>query len=190
MENKDVFLITIAFLGWSWGIIQFIINRRNQKKDKIVDRKYEAYFNYMKKSDQIMNDIRTDPNMIYGITSEFMNIVMTGDVDQINDATIQYNKRLIDFVKKATDPLLIVKQELNSLLIICSYELSVKVEELIRLTTEFNDVMQKSLNLSSPRDTNSIVQQFGNLQIDNVLQRYTNLNKEIIKLMRKEILNN
>ena len=52
MDNKDILLIVIAFLGWLWGIIQFIINRKYHNKDKQIDRKYEAYSSYMKKCDQ------------------------------------------------------------------------------------------------------------------------------------------
>jgi hypothetical protein len=187
MENKDIWLIIIAFLGWSWGIIQFLINLRNQKRDKLADRRYEAYSAYMKKADEMMNNLRNDPNMIYGISTDFMKIALTGDEDEVNDAVIQYNEKLLSFVKKATDPLLILRQELNSLLIICSDELSSKIEELNLLTTYFNNEVQKSLSMISPKDSNSMVRHLQTLGHNERWLRFGILNNDIIKQMRTEL---
>ena len=187
MDNKDIILIIIALLGWAWGIIQFLVNRRNQKKDKHADRKYDAYSSYLKKSDELMNNVRTNPDMIYGISTDFLKSALTGDEDQINNALIQFNEKLIDFTRKATEPLLILKQELNSLLIICSDELAYKIEEMNSLTIDFNNAMQKSLSLISTDDSNSVIKQLNILGHDERWQRFESLNKEIIELMRKEI---
>jgi hypothetical protein len=187
MEKKDLLLIVVAFLGWTWGIIQFLINRRNQKKDKLIDRRYEAYSAYMRKADELMNNVRTDPNMIYGISTDFMQIALTGDEELINNALILFNNKLLDFVKKATEPLLIIKQELNSLLIICSDDLASKIEELNHLTTDFNNEMQKSLSLISPNDSNSMIRQLETLGHNDRWLRFESLNKEIIKTMRQEL---
>ena len=187
MEKKDLFLIIIAFLGWSWGIVLFIINRRNHNKDKLTDRKYDAYSAYMKKADEIMNIVRTDPNMFMGITSDFLRTAMTGDEEKINSALIQMNEELIEYSKKATEPLLILRQELNSLLIICSSELAIKIEELNYLTTDFNNEMQKTLSLISPNDSNEMIRQLQTLGHNERWSRFENLNKEIIAQMRKEL---
>lgn len=187
MEKKDIFLIILAFLGWTWGIIQYSINRRQQKRDKLNDRRYTAYSAYMKKADELMNNVRTETNMIYGISTDFMQIALTGDEEQIKNALIQFNNRLLDFVKKATDPLLILNQELNSLLLICSDELAAKIEELNHLTTDFNNEMQKSLSLISPNDSNSMIRQLETLGHNDRWLRFESLNKEITKQMRKEI---
>jgi len=189
MDDKDILLIVIAFLGWSWGIIQFIINRKHYNKDKQIDRKYEAYSAYMKKSDELMNNLRNDPNMVYGISSDFMRIAMTGDSEQINQALIQFNEKLLEYVKRASEPLMILKQELNSLLIICSDDLNIKINEFTALTTDFNNEMQKSLSLISPSDSNEMIRQLQTLGQNERWKRYVTLNEEIIKLMRKEIGN-
>lgn len=189
MEKKDLLLFILAFLGWTWGIIQFLINRHNQKMDKLIDRRYEAYSAYMKKADELMNNVRTDPGIIYGISTDFMKIALTEDEELINNALIQFNEKLLDFVKKASEPLLILKQELNSLLIICSDELALKIEEQNHLTTDFNNDMQKSLSLISPNDTNSMVSQLETSNHNERWLRFESLNKEIIGLMRKEIRN-
>ena len=187
MKNKDILLIILAFLGWSWGIVQFIVNRQSQKKDKIADRKYTAYSSYMKKSDELMNNVRTDPNMIYGISNDLMKTLLSGNEDQINDALILFNKNLIDFTKKATEPLLILRQELNSLLIICSNQLASKIEEMNLLTTDFNNAMQQSLGTISSYDSETVIKSLKTLGNDERWQRFERLNREIIELMRKEI---
>ena len=143
----------------------------------------------MKKVDELMNNVRTDPNMIYGIQTEFMKDVLTGDEEQINNALIHLNEKLLDFVKKATEPLLILKQELNSLLIICSDELSSMIKEMKDLTTDFNDEMQKSLSMISPNDSNSMIRQLQTLGHNDRWMRFGSLNEEIICQMRKEIGN-
>ena len=80
MEKKDLFLLLLGFCGWGCGVIQFIINRRNQKRDKLSDRRYEAYSAYMKKYDELMNGVRTDPNMIFGFTSEFVQTAVVSKI--------------------------------------------------------------------------------------------------------------
>jgi hypothetical protein len=189
MESKDILLIVIAFFGWFWGIIQFVINRKHHNKDKQIDRKYEAYSAYMKKADELMNNLRNDPNMVYGIPTDFMRVAMTGDSEQINQALIQFNEKLLEYVKRASEPLMILKQELNSLLIICSDDLSIKINEFTDLTTDFNNEMQKSLSLISPNDSNEMIRQLQTLGQNERWKRYGTLNEEIIRLMRKEIGN-
>jgi len=157
MEKKDILLIIIAFLGWTWGIIQYSFNRHHQKKDKLIDRKYEAYSSYMKKADELMKNIRTDPKMIYGIPSKFIQSVLTGDEQQANNALIKFNEELLDFVQKASEPLMILNQELNSLLLICSEDLASNICEFNLLATDFNNEIQKSLSLISANDSDNMI---------------------------------
>jgi hypothetical protein len=189
MDVKDQLLIAVAFIGWTVGLFQFFINRRNQKRDKLIDRRYEAYSAYMKKSDELMNGVRTDPGMIYGISSDFMKIALTGDEELVKNALIEYNEKLLDYVKRGTDPLLILKQELGQLMLICSNELNLKIEELKTLTTDFNNEMQNALNSISTNDTNSVVAGLEKIGNNERWLGFENLNKEIIQLMRKEIAN-
>jgi hypothetical protein len=187
MEKKDIWIILIALLGWGWGIVQFIINRRNQKKDKLVERRFQAYSEYMRKSDEIMTNIRNDPNMIYGVSSEFLESVLSGNDQEIETALIKFNEKILEFVKRATEPLLILKQELNSLLIICSEDLVIKIEEFNLLATDFNNEMQNTLKIISPSDSDNMVKQLKTIGKNERWTRFQSLNKEIISLMRQEL---
>jgi hypothetical protein len=189
MDNKDILLIVIALLGWTWGIIQFLINRRNQKRDKLVDRRYEAYSTYMKKMDLLMDSVRTNPNAIFGVSTDFLKKVMNSDVDQIDNALIEFNEKLIDYVRKSLEPLQILNQELNALLLICSKDLLYKIEDIKKLTTDFNNEVLKSLSMINPNDSNTLEREFHTLSHDERWLRFADLYEGIKELMRKEIGN-
>jgi len=187
MEIKDIWLILIGLAGWSWGVFQFFLKRKYQKKDKLTDKRFDAYTAYMIKSDELMNNLRTDPNMIYGISNEFMQIALSGDEDKINKGLLKFNQKLLDFVKTASEPLMIIKQELNGLRIIYSKKLEEKIEEFNTLVIDFNNDMQKSLSIISPNDSNQMIRELETLSHNDRWNRFEGLNKEIINQMRKEL---
>ena len=188
MELKDILLIMIAVLGWTWGVIQYFINRRNQRKDKESDRKYLAYSKYMTKADEVMNSIRTDPNMVYGITTDFLKTILNeNDEKRINEALVEFNENLLGFTKKASEPLLILRQELNSLRLICSDQLELKIAEFNELATDYNNEFQNVLGSISATRPNEMAEQLETIGHDDRWKRFESLNKEIIDLMRQEI---
>jgi len=187
MENKDIWLVLIGIAGWSWGIFQFFLKRKYQKKDKLTDKRFEAYTAYMKKSDELMTNVRTNPDMVYGISSDFMSAALSGDEDRVNDALLEFNNKLLGFVKKASEPLMILKQELNSLRIICSKELTKKIEDFDELAVDFNNQIQKTLSKINPNDANKMTRELETLGHNERWQKFKYLNKEIIDLMRKEL---
>ncbi len=166
-------IIIIGALGWLWAIIQFFLKRRNVKKDKAVERRFVAYSTYMKKSDEIMKNLRTDSKMIYGFPNEFINECLKGDEESINEALLRFNSEIVEFTKKATQPILILSQELNSLKLVCSDELLPKIEEYKKLLNDYFDLAQIMANGSNDEP-------FG-------MKRFTELNNEILTQMRKEI---
>jgi len=102
MELNDILIIGLGLLGWTWGIVQFFINRKNQKRDKALEKRFEIYTAFMKKADEVTQKSRTDPNAIYGISTEFMQKMLTGDEKIINDALLDFNSQLLEFTKNAT----------------------------------------------------------------------------------------
>jgi hypothetical protein len=99
----------------------------------------------------------------------------------------KYLGKLNLLILEVVNALLILKQELNTLLIVCSIELVLKIEELNNLTIDFNKEMQKSLSMISTHGSNAIVKQFETLGYNERWLRFESLNKEIIILMRKEM---
>lgn len=113
LETKDILIISLGLLGWIWAVIQHILNRINQKKDKAIEKKFEVYSNFMDKADEISQNMRSDPKMIYGIATEFYSKIINGNEEEMNQALIDFNSELIEFTRKSVQPLMILNQELT-----------------------------------------------------------------------------
>lgn len=188
MEIKDYITIGIAILGWTWAIIQFIISRKHQKHDKILEKRFEVYSNFMNKMDEMNNNMRTDPKMIFGTSSELMATLLSGEEEDMNNALVKFNTELLNMTKKSVEPLLIVNQELNKLKMVCSNEMLPKIEEYKKLTTDYSDEVQIVLNrLSSNKDIEITAKELGNIGHQDRNVRLMTLWKEIETMMRDEL---
>jgi hypothetical protein len=187
---NEIILIIIAVLGGLGIIVQFILNRIHKKNDRLIEQKHEAYSGYMKKSDEIMNHVRKDPKMILNIFGDLFKEIYLSKPEEMSETLIKINEKIFDSVNDAIEPQMILKQELNALLIICSNELREKLNELITLTTDYNNEMQKCLSVISTNDSNSLIREFQTLGHNNRWLRVETLNKEIVDMMREEIGSN
>lgn len=186
METELIVTIILAIAGWAWGVYQFVQKRRWQKKDQLLEWRYEAYNKFMNKLDELNGSMRSNPNLIFGDTASFFKVIMGGSTEEINDALIKYNQSLIDMVKEATEPLLIINQEVNSLTLIASDELKEKLKYLKELVTDFNNEMQNCLSMVSATDSSSF-KAFETLGYNKRWLEYQGLYEEIVELMRKEL---
>lgn len=186
VEHKE---LLIAFFGWLFALVQFIFNRNITRKDKKRERKYQAYSDYMRKADEVMNNVRNDPNKILDMNSDFVKQVLSnmGNEKVISEYLIKYNEHINEFVINATQPLLILRQELNEMRLICSNELLEKIEKLDKLVVDYNNAVQKNLAGSISKDISSTVTALQTLTQDKRWYNFTTLNNEILNIMRKEI---
>ncbi len=190
LDVKDIILATLGLLGWAWGIVQFVLTRRNQKKDKALEKRFDVYSAFMNKSDEINQNMRTDPKMIYGITTEFYSKLINGTEQEINQTLIDFNSELIEFTRKSVQPLMILNQELNKLKLVCSDKLLPKIEQYKILANDYNDEFQIVLNrISTSKDINLTAKELENIGHSNRTTQMAELWKEIEKLMRNEIRN-
>jgi len=188
LETKDILLIGLGLLGWTWGIIQFILTRRNQKRDKALEKRFEVYSAFMNKADEISQNMRTDPKMIYGISTQMFTKLLSGDENETNQALIDFNAELIEYTKRSVQPTMILNQELNKLKLVCSDTLLPKIEEYKKLANDFVDEFQIVMNnLSSNKDLNITAKQLENIGHSNRTVQMADLWKEMEVLMRKEI---
>jgi len=187
--DENVKIIITATIGLLVNIIQFIINRLLHNKDKLVERKYEAYSIFMKKTDEIMNKMRNDPLMIINTFNDFFKEALNKEPEEINNTLIKFNEKLLGFVRNTSEPLMIIRQELNTLLLICSSELGDKINMYNTLITDYNNEVQKCLNIISSNDSNSIIRGLETLGQNERWLKFQTLNDEILKLMRNEIGN-
>jgi hypothetical protein len=188
IETKDIILAVLGLLGWTWGIVQFILTRRNQKRDKALEKRLEVYSAFMNKADEISQNMRTDPNMIYGITTEFFSKIISGDEEETNKALIDFNSELIEYTRKSVQPMMILNQELNKLKLVCSDKLLPKIEQYKQLANDYSDEFQIVLNnISQTKDINITAKQLENIGHSNRTVLMADLWKEIEQLMRNEI---
>jgi hypothetical protein len=186
IEYKE---LLIATFGWFFALIEFIINHNITRRDKRQERKYQAYSTYMQKADEIMNNVRNDPNNFLDVHFNFIKQIFNsiGNEKAISEDLIKYNEQLKEVIINATRPLLILRQELNEMRLICSSEILKKIEELDVLIIDYNNAIQKSLAVVIPTDINSTVSALQPLTQDKRWHNFENLNKEILSIMRKEI---
>lgn len=188
METKDYLLIGLGLLGWIWGIIQFRLNRKYQKSDKAIEKRFDVYSNFMNQMDEMSLSMRNDPKMMYGIGNEFMAEIMTGDENRIDSALLKFNADLLETTKKSLQPMMIVNQELNKLKLVASDELLPKINEYKSIVNDFTEDFQSVLNRMSI--SNSLEQNAMELQSIGQVERsekMTKLWQDIELLMRNEI---
>lgn len=188
METKDYFIIGLGLLGWVWGIIQFCLNRKYQKSDKALDKRFEVYSNFMNQMDEMNLTMRNDPNTTYGISTEFLSEMLTEDEERINDALVKFNQNLLETTKSSLQPMMIVNQELNKLKLVASERLLPKINEYKTLVNNYTNEFQTVLSrLSTSNDLEYNAQRLQNISYEERGKRMVKLWQEIEKLMRDEI---
>lgn len=179
--------IVIALFGWIFGIIQCVAKRKWQKKDFLREQRLHAYQKYMNKIDEIGNSMKMNPlSETFGMLKDFIPSILNSEPDEINQALVKFNTKMIESVKQSLIPLTIVNQELNELRLIASDELVEKIEELRSLTNDLSNEMQNCLGRINTNDPNSLAK-FKTIGTYQRNVRFAKLNDEIFKLMREEI---
>lgn len=186
MTTELIVAILLAVGGWACAIWQFFVNRRWQKKDKLSDRRYEAYKSFMKKLDTVNESMRTNPNFIFGEMESLFKVVLGGPSEDIDTAIESFLQSQFDLVKEVTKPLLIITQEINELTLIASEELRGKLIELKELVDDLHNEMQNCLTLVNVQEPESF-KALETIGHNRRLLEYKMLYEEIVQLMRKEI---
>ncbi len=188
METKDYFIIGLGILGWIWGIIQFRLNRKYQKADKAIEKRFEVYSNFMNQMDEMSMNMRKNPNATYGISTEFMAEMLTGDEDRINNALLKFNENLLETTRDSLQPMMIVNSELNKLKLVASEKLLPKITEYKTLVNDYTNEFQSVLNsLSTKNDLEYNAKQLQSIGHEERGKRMGELWQEIETLMRDEI---
>jgi hypothetical protein len=188
MEINDYFIIGLGLLGWIWAIIQFLLNRKYQKSDKALEKRFEVYSNFMNQMDEMSLSMRHDPKLMFGISSDFMEEVLSFDEERINNALIKFNSDLLETTKKSIQPMLIINQELNKLKLVASEKLSPKISEYKSLVNDYTNDFQAVLNkMSTSNDLEQNAKELQNIGHEERGERMGVLWLEIESLMRDEI---
>lgn len=187
MQLKDYLIIGLGLIGWIWGIIQFRLNRKYQKFDRAIDKRFEVYSNFMEKMDQMSANMRSDPNAIYGIQTDLMSEIISGDEKRSNNALIKFNEKLFDLTKNASESLMMVYQELNKLRLVASEKLLPKINEYRSLVHDYMNEYQSVLTQMSSNNINQNTEILQSIGYEKRNERMKVLWQEIEDLMREEI---
>jgi hypothetical protein len=188
METKEYLIIGLGILGWIWGIIQFRLNRKYQKSDKALEKRFEIYSNFMNQMDEMSLSMRTDPKMTYGIANEFMTEILTYEEERINNALLKFNSDLLETTKKSLQPMIIVNQELNKLKLVSSKKLLPKINEYKAIVNDYTNDFQMVLNkMSTSNDLEKNAKELQSIGHEDRGKRMCDLWLEIENLMRDEI---
>ncbi len=188
MDTKDYFIVGLGVIGWIWGIIQFRLNRKYQKADKAIEKRFEVYSNFMNQMDEMSMNMRKNPNATYGIPTEFIAEILTGEEDRINNALLKFNENLLETTRNSLQPIMIVNSELNKLKLVASEKLLPKITEYKTLVNDFTNEFQSVLNnLSTKNDLEYNAKQLLSIGHEEREKRMGELWQEIETLMRDEI---
>jgi hypothetical protein len=188
VENKDYFIIGLGILGWIWGIIQFRLNRKYQKVDKAIEKRFEVYSHFMNQMDEMSMKMRKNPNAIYGISTEFMAEMLTGDEERINNTLLKFNQNLLETTRDSLQAMIIINSELNKLKLVASEKLLQKINEYKILVNDYTNEFQSVLNsLSTKNDLEFNAKQLQSIGHEERGKRMGELWQEIEILMRDEI---
>ena len=64
MEVGLIITVLIALIGWGIAIWQMYLNHKWQKRDALIQRKYEIYSRFMIKVDEAYNEFMKSPDII------------------------------------------------------------------------------------------------------------------------------
>ncbi|MCR4857658.1 MAG: hypothetical protein K5890_05615 [Bacteroidales bacterium] len=95
-----------------------------------------------------------------------MTVLLDGDAEKMDEALLRFNQKLLDYVKKSTEPLLIINQEINPLLLVASDDLRKRLNRLKELISDFNNEMQNCLSSINTKDSDSF-KQLGTIGYEN-----------------------
>ena len=187
MGIDQIITLALGLAGWVFAIVQFVTNRKWQKKDRIKEQRYLAYKAFLEKLDIINSSMQTDPaSSVFALTFDFVEDIRKGSSTNPSQTVADYGKRILEHTKKSVDPLLVVTNEINSLKLIASPILLKKLEELKLLCHDlYSEIMLCLSKISGPELEE--FQQLKTVGQQERWKRFASLNDEIFKLMRKEI---
>ena len=183
--NMDTTTV-IAIVGWIIAICSLYLNFKFKKEDRSLNWKKESYSQYLKKSDEIIESIRRSPNMTWNMITELNQFAVESDPDKLIEIACSINEKIIELIKTSILSLSILRQELRSVLLVASDEMSEHINKLIDLITKYNSNMESCLSKISPQNMESF-KCFESIVQNIDLSSFEKYNKDILNQMRKEL---
>ena len=190
MNTELIVTIILAISGWFWAIIQFLANRRWQKRDFLQQQRYDAYKGFMSKMDSISEAMRDDPTKsLFSMVREFMSSLvskMTSESYDQSEIMLSFTNKLLEQTRRNCEPLQQINGEINNIKLIASEKLLEKLDELQELNVDLYNEMMLALNAIGKEQAPNI----DNLKTVGQQERWKRfqpLYDDIRRIMRKEV---
>lgn len=181
-----VITIILAVVGWLFAFLQTWKNRKLEKANRLADRRYEAYSDFLRKMDEISAEMNKMPQKIMGEMATSFLMSVLSDSEDPKQAVIAFNERLVSFLSDSLKPMSIMKQELSSLRLVASDEMLGYIQKVQTLTDDLYNDFYSCLSKVSPQDTDSF-QNLKSIGQSQRVQDFSTLYHEMTDQMRKEI---
>lgn len=186
MEIGLIVTIIIAIVGWVFALWQMRQNRKWQKRDKLADRRFEAYSRFLVIADSLSAEMKKSPQKMMGqMLTEFLSSIMAEE-DNTEDALIKFNTRLTQYLSTCIEPMCTIKQELSALKLVASPEMLVLIDRLQVLTDDLYNDFHNCLARVDVKNSESF-QQLNTMGQDKRYWEYGSLYEELTRRMREEI---
>ena len=186
MDVGLIVTILIAVAGWAFAFWQMRQNRKWQQRDKLADRRYEAYNKFLVIADSLSAEMKKSPQKIMGqMVNEFLSSIMADDADT-EGALIKFNTELTKYLGTCVEPMCTIKQELSALKLVASTEMLELIDRLQVLTDDLYNDFHNCLAMVNVKNTESF-QQLNTIGQDKRFLEYGSLYEELTKRMREEI---
>ena len=190
MTTELIVTIILAVPGWVWAIIQYLTNRRWQKRDFLQRQRYDAYKGFMSKMDSISEAMRDDPTKsLFSMFKEFMTSLASNIASESynhSEIMLSFTNKLLEQTQRNCEPLQQINGEINNIKLIASEKLLEKLDELQELTIDLYNEMMLALNAIAKEQAPNI----DNLKTvgqQERWQRFQPLYDDILRIMRKEV---
>ena len=187
MEIGLIITIILAVAGWGVAFWQMHLKHKWQKKEKLVDRRYEVYSQCLKRFDEISTNVQhSSEDLLRNKLSEFAVAVLEEGAD-IESLTSDFQGYMINYMLNAVNPVVVMQRELSALKLVASQELLVIIEEMLSLATI---LYQEGIALISQLLRTNDLAMWQTADITNInvhSKRFEELQSKLLYQMRKEI---
>ena len=188
MTLNEILLLILGLAGWLWAIGQFLLNRRHQKQDRLIDKRHEVYASFMNRVDEAQNQMRPFLQSLTGAFPKVMAKILEGDDTETDKALNEFNESLMQGLQKAIEPLFTINQDINRMKLVCSARLLPLVERYSHLTRDYCDDYQITVNrMSQNPDISVTAKELTHLGQNNRQVELTSLWTEMVSQMRSEL---
>ena len=185
LDIEQSITIIIALIGWFLAIYQFYSDKSAKKQYATLNMKFEAYSRCIKKLEEINSAANKEIASFLSLGENMKNFFF-GNPEEIESSVNSICSDLVNMLINSTDRIVMLKQELQSTLLVASNDVCIIINQLIVLTEEFETEMRQCISTISHDDPMSFMN-LKNITENTKWIQYKQKQEELLLLMRQEL---